>query len=115
MATTFHQIQYWTWDIAPGNALWLSYGPDVRYKRGTVQVTACPSTLLPWTDPAAPAQFRTQTLYVPVVYITQIPTSETPGPFPAFGLDHCYAGFNIINGGQHAIRWFSVALTVIGA
>ena len=31
MATTSHQIQYWTWNIPAGQSLWLSYGPDDRF------------------------------------------------------------------------------------
>jgi hypothetical protein len=108
MATTFHQIQYWNLDIAPGNSRRLRYGPAVKYGRGTVQVTCCPFTWEPGVSPTAPAQFRTQTLYVPEVYITSIPFSETSMAA------HTYAEFNIVNGGQHAIRAFSVTITVIG-
>jgi hypothetical protein len=114
MATTFHQIQYWTLDIPVGSAVWFRYGPDNRYKNGTVQVTACPYTLLPWTDPAAAAHFGVQGLYVPVVYITQYPHSETVVGFPHFATDDCYVGFNVFNGGFNVIKQFSVAITVIG-
>jgi hypothetical protein len=104
MATTFHQIQYWTWVIAPGNSLWLSYGPSDKFKSGTVQVMCFPS---PVVADSPTSEERTQTLYVPIVYNAMPPTfvgDET----------HCYAGFNIFNGGQYAVRYFSVALTIIG-
>jgi len=103
MATIHHQIQHWTWDIPPGGSLWLSYGPDDRYKNGTVQVTACPSTQVAGTTIQ-----QTQTLSVPEVFISQVPTLMGD-----IVLTSAYAGFNVTNRGDYTIRYFSLALTVI--
>jgi hypothetical protein len=101
MATVFHQIQYWTYTLAPGGSLWLSYGPDGRYKDGTVQVTCCAST-------SVGGQIFTQTISVPEVFITSVPLISGDLVFDSY-----YAGFNVTNRGQNTINFFSVALTVI--
>jgi hypothetical protein len=109
MATVFHQIQYWTYTIAPGSSLWLSYGPDDKYKDGpydkykdgTVQVTCCAST-------SVGGQIFTQTISVPEVFITSVPLISGGLVFNSY-----YAGFNVTNRGQNTINFFSVALTVI--
>lgn len=103
MATVSHQIQYWTWTIPPSQSLWLSYGPSEAYKTGTVQVACCPSTSLPGN------RIGNVTLDVPVVYITQIPTRDGD-----IVLEDCYAGFNIVNGGQETVQYFSVAISIVG-
>jgi hypothetical protein len=101
MATVFHQIQHWTYTLAPGDAFWLSYGPDDRYKNGTVQVTCCASSQVE-------GQIFTQTISVPEVFITSIPSRAGDITF-----DSVYAGFNVTNRGQNTINYFSVAITVI--
>lgn len=103
MATVFHQIQYWTWNLPPGTALWLSYGPDDRYKDGTVQVMCSPSTQV------GSVGHSTQTLSVPEVFNTVVPTVSGDLLFTA-----AYAGFNVTNRGDGTVEHFSVALTVIG-
>jgi len=104
MATVFHQIQYWTWNIPPGGALWLSYGPDDRYKNGTVQVMCSANTQVGDTSVQG-----TQTMSIPVVYNTTVPIRDGD-----LVLIDSYAGFNVTNSGQNAIKYFSVAITVIG-
>jgi hypothetical protein len=104
MATVFHQIQYWTWTLAPGQSLWLSYGPDDRYKNGTVQVMCSPATQVGDTTVQ-----QTQTLSVPEVFNTQVPTVSGDLVFTS-----AYAGFNVTNRGNYTIKYFSVAITVIG-
>jgi hypothetical protein len=104
MASVFHQIQYWTWDIAPGRSLWLSYGPSDAYKKAVVQAMCCPSTQVGSTT-----VHGTQTIYTPIMYNTQ--TARVQGDIV---FESCYAGFNLFNGGQNAIRYFSVQLSVIG-
>jgi len=104
MATVFHQIQYWTYTLPPGQALWLSFGPSDMYKNGTVQVMCCPST-----QEGDTTVQRTQTLSVPEVFNTQVPTGSGD-----IGSTDCYAGFNIWNRGNYTIKYFSVAITVIG-
>lgn len=104
MATVFHQIQYWTWNLAPGQSLWLSYGPDDRYKNGTVQVMCSPSTEVGDTYAHA-----TQTLSVPEVFNTVVPTVHGDIVDKS-----AYAGFNIWNRGNKTVKHFAVALTVIG-
>jgi hypothetical protein len=104
MATIFHQIQYWTWIIPPGEALWLSYGPDDRYKNGTVQVTCSPAT--PVGDTTV---HSTQTLLTPEIFNTQVPTVQGD-----LVTTRAYTGFNVTNRGSNTIKYFSVAITVIG-
>lgn len=104
MATTFHQIQYWTWTIPPGQALWLSYGPNDAYKNGTVQVMCSPSTQV-----GDSSIHRTQTISVAPVYNTVVPSFSGDILF-----ESAYAGFNVTNSGQETIKYFSIALTVIG-
>lgn len=105
MAAIHHQIEYWTWSLAPGGALWLSYGPDERYKNGSVQVSCCPSTQVGETT-----VHRTQTLTVPEIYITQVP--HVSGDIVSTS---AYAGFNIVNAGTDTVRYFSICLTVVNA
>ena len=104
MATTFHQIEYWTWNIPAGQSLWLSYGPSDRYKNGTVQVMCCPSTQVGDTT-----VHRAQTISVAPVYNSAVPSLSGDLVF-----ESVYAGFNVTNSGQNEIKYFSVALTVIG-
>jgi hypothetical protein len=101
MATIFHQIQYWTYNIPAGGSLWLSYGPGEQFKDGTVQVSCCAST-------DVGDHSYTQTLSVPEIFITSVP--HIVGDI--FFKD-VYVGFNIVNRGQNPINFFSVALTVI--
>lgn len=103
MANVFHQIQYWTLTIPPGGYQWLSYGPDQRYENGTVQVTCNPSTQL-----GGSTIYRTQSLGVPEVIITTVPTLDGDLVF-----NSTYAGFAIYNRGQETVSNFSVALSVI--
>ncbi|MCP2164763.1 hypothetical protein [Goodfellowiella coeruleoviolacea] len=103
MATTFYQIQYWTWTLAPGQAVWLSYGPSDRYRTGTVLVTCSPDTASTGT-----AQV-TQTISVPETFNTVVPTVSGDLVFK-----NAYTGFNVTNRGGNTIKYFSVAISVIG-
>jgi hypothetical protein len=102
MATVFHQIQYWTLTIPPGQAVWLSYGPDDRYSNGTVQVMCSPSSQVG-------SQVLQQTISVPEVFNTVVPQLDGD-----ITINSYYAGFNIFNRGQNTIQNFSVAITIIG-
>jgi hypothetical protein len=103
MATVHHQIEYWTATIPPGGAFWLSYGPDDRYENGTVQVMCTPSVQV------GGGQHRTVTLSVPELFNTQVPTVS--GDIVRIAT---YVGFNVTNRGTETIKYFSVALTIIG-
>ena len=105
MATVFHQIQYWTHTLAPGDTFWLSYGPDDRYKNGTVQVTCCVNDVGIQERPLT----VTQTLSVPELFITTNTTRSGDLDYVGY-----HVGFNVTNRGQHTIKFFSVAITVIG-
>ncbi|MEJ2885212.1 hypothetical protein [Actinomycetospora aeridis] len=104
MASVFHQIQYWTLTIPPNGYQWLSYGPDARYRTGTVQASCNPAT------PQGPGStvHRTHSLGVPEIIITSIPLVQGDLVFT-----NTYAGFAIWNRGQETVYNFSVALSVI--
>jgi len=103
MASVFHQIQYWTFPIPPRGAVWLSYGPNEAYKSGTVQIMCSPNTQV-----GDSTLQRTQTIST-VVYNTQVPTVSGD-----LVRTDCYAGVSIANTGDYAIKYFYLALTVIG-
>jgi hypothetical protein len=103
MATLHHQTEFWTHDLAPGQGVWISYGPSDMFKNGTVQVSATPATNVGGTT-----VHRVQTLSVPEVFITQVPFVSGDIVTTA-----AYAGFNVFNRGQHAVRNFALTLTVI--
>ncbi|MEE6307912.1 hypothetical protein V1634_13875 [Plantactinospora veratri] len=50
-----------------------------------------------------------QTLVVPEVFNTTVPSVQGDLVFT-----YAYAGFNVWNRGNYTVRYFSVALTVIG-
>jgi hypothetical protein len=103
MASVFHQIQYWTFPIPVGGAVWLSYGPNDSYKTGTVQMMCSPYTQVGDTTVQ-----QTQTIAVEA-FNTQVPTISGD-----IVTTSCYAGASIANRGQYAIKYFSFALTIIG-
>lgn len=106
MATVFHQIQYWTYTLPPGQSAWFTYGPDDRYKNGTVQVTCCPDTQVYGTNPP---NYETQSLTVPQVYNVQSPQLDGDLVF-----NSCSIGFYVVNNGSYTVGQFSIAISVIG-
>jgi hypothetical protein len=104
MATITHETEYWTWSLAPGQSIWLSYGPDDRCKTGTVHVMCSP-----YTQAGDTTGHRTQTLSVPEVFNTQVPTVSGDLVFT-----EAYAGFSIFNRGNDTIKYFSLTITIVG-
>jgi hypothetical protein len=107
MATIHHQSQFWTYEngIAPGQSVWLSYGPDDKYKTGTVQVYAYPTT-----QEGSSVHNQTQTLQVQPLFSSAVPVPDFVGGVAS----EAYVGFNITNAGQYTIRQFWLTITVIG-
>jgi hypothetical protein len=105
MATVEHHLYQYdrgSAGLRPQQALWVSFGPDDRFKDSTVIMTAHPSTLV-----AGTTIDQANVLSVGDVFATTVPI---PG---GIVLREYHVGANVTNAGQHPIRYFTLYLTII--
>src|SRR4051794_781735 len=112
MANLFHQIQYWAFPqlLLPGQAVLMSFGPSSVFSEGTTQVTCCPDTLT--QDPTYGSYYTITKLTVSDFSATQVPVMDARGG--ALMYNNRWFSFKITNSGDSPVKYFSVALTVIG-
>jgi hypothetical protein len=108
MATIHHQQEFYTYEsgIALGQSRRLTFGPHDKFKTGTVQAYAHPTSQVADTTDV----FRTQTLQVQPPKAIVVPVLSPVGTLDF----EAYVELTITNVGGFTIRQFWLAITVIG-
>jgi hypothetical protein len=89
--------------LSPGQSYWVSYGPDDRFKDGTVILRPYPATNVGGTSTHA-----SNVITVGDIFSTAVPNFAGDIVFSSG-----HVGANITNAGPQPIRWFTLLMTIV--